>query len=575
MPLSPIHSDLNRTAVPQRSKPLRRHGSLQIGLQGKLIFSFMFVLLLTLGTSCWLFSTQGSRRVAEIMGDQAKQISFALSLATKSSMAERNHAELKRVGLDLLKAHNIVFVSFLDADGRSIALSSRDPEFLWDTVSLPRNDMTNLTQVRRGETPALGEYLAVMTPVFNTSASSPVPSPMSPLNLKAATPGAVDIGRARLLGYVVVGLSQVREQAMLRNINTLIAGMGTLVVLLCLPMAVGLVHRIFLPIRQLMIATRRIARGDLDTQVAIDRTDLIGTLARSFNEMVLKVRGQQLQLESANAQLESVNAGLEKNVRERTAELEAANQRLNREMAEKEDFLRAVSHDLNAPLRNISGMTAMLLMKNREKFDEEVIHRLERIQKNARVETDLISELLDLSRIKTSREKIEKVELEPLVRDLAGVFECDLTLQKIELVIDGCLPALDGEKARLRQVFQNLIDNAIKYMGDGAQKEIHVGCRSAGKAVEFYVRDTGVGIDPADMGKVFNVFRRGKAREVQAVAGKGVGLTTVKSIIETHGGTIWVESELGKGSTFRFTIGEKHRVNSTSPSDEPRVPLAA
>ena len=555
----------DHTAVVRPWATARNQWLSRVGLQGKLIFTFMFVLALVLGTSCRLFSTLGSRRVANIMGDQAKQISFALSLATKSSMEERNHDELKRVGLDLLKAQNIVFVAFLDAEGRSMALASRDPEFQWDKVSLQRNDMSNLTQVRRGESPALGEYLAVMTPVFNTSASSPMPSPTR----QTGKPGTSAAGSLRLLGYVVVGLSQLREQAMLRHINTVIAGLGAFAVLLSLPMAVFLVHRIFLPIRQLMAATERIARGDLDTQVAIHRPDLIGILARSFNEMVVKVRGQQLELEAANAQLEAVNTGLEKNVQERTAQLEAANQQLNREMAEKEDFLRAVSHDLNAPLRNISGMATMLLMKNREKFDDDVVHRLERIQKNVQVETDLISELLDLSRIKTSREIIERVELEPLVRDMAGIFECDLKDHQIELVIDNRLPALDCEKARLRQVFQNLIDNAIKYMGNGARKEIHVGCLSEGKLAEFYVRDTGAGIDPADIGKVFNVFRRGKGPQVQAVAGKGVGLTTVKSIIETYGGTIWVESEPGLGSTFRFTIGGKHLMKPPVP------PLAA
>lgn len=537
------------------------HWPTQIGLQAKLIFAFMFVLLLVLGTSCWLFSSLGSRRVANIMGDQASQISFALSLATKSSMEEQNHEELKRVGLDLLKAQNIVFVAFLDAHGQSMALSSRDPDFQWDIVSLQRNDMSNLTLVRKGDSPALGEYLAVMTPVFNTSASSPTYPPVS----VAGNPAIPAEHPVRLLGYVVVGLSQVREQAMLRHINTVIAGMGIFCVVLCFPMATALVHRIFLPIRQLMAATERIARGDLDTQVAIHRPDLIGTLARSFNEMVVKVRGQQLELESANSQLESVNAGLEQNVRERTAQLEAANQQLNREMAEKEDFLRAVSHDLNAPLRNISGMATMLLMKNREKFDDDVIHRLERIQKNVQVETDLISELLDLSRIKTSRETIESVELEPLVNDIAGIFESDLKNQQIELLIDGRLPALQCEKARLRQVFQNLIDNAIKYMGSGSRREIHVGCRSENRLTEFYVRDTGVGIDPADIDKVFNVFRRGKGPQIQAVAGKGVGLTTVKSIIETYGGTIRVESNLGTGSTFWFTVSEKHQMNLLPP----------
>src|SRR5687768_11207197 len=236
------------------------------------------------------------------------------------------------------------------------------------------------------------------------------------------------------------------------------------------------------------------------------------------------------------------------------------------EIAKKEDFLRAVSHDLNAPLRNISGMATMLLMKSRDKFDPEIIHRLERIQKNVEAETELIAELLELSRIKTRRQKMEPVDVNVLVNDIGDVLENDLKSRGIELVVDNKLPVVQCERARLRQVFQNLIDNAIKYMGDKPGKAIHVGCSGRVTETEFYVRDTGIGIDPEDVSKVFFVFRRGKNTAACNVPGKGVGLASVKSIIETYNGTIWVESELGKGSTFRFTINGKF-VPSTAASE--------
>jgi signal transduction histidine kinase len=231
---------------------------------------------------------------------------------------------------------------------------------------------------------------------------------------------------------------------------------------------------------------------------------------------------------------------------------------LSAEISEKEDFIRAVSHDLNAPLRNIDGMTTMLLMKHREKFDEDIVHRLERIQKNVKMETDLIAELLELSRIKSRRQKMETVDLDALVHDLGGVFEDDLRRKRINLVFDTPLPKVNGEKARLRQVFQNLIDNAIKYMGEGISREIHVGCDCRAGEAEFYVRDTGIGIEPEDVSKVFVVFRRGKNTQAQNVAGKGVGLASVKSIVETYSGTIWVDSAVGQGSTFRFTINGRY-----------------
>src|SRR5690606_28648660 len=107
----------------------------------------------------------------------------------------------------------------------------------------------------------------------------------------------------------------------------------------------------------------------------------------------------------------------------------------------------AVSHDLNAPLRNISGMATMLMMKYRDRFDEDIIHRLDRIQKNVQIETDLIGELLELSRIKTRRQKMEPVDVEAMVRELGDMFDNDLRTRGITLSIDTPLPVLECERA--------------------------------------------------------------------------------------------------------------------------------
>jgi signal transduction histidine kinase len=149
------------------------------------------------------------------------------------------------------------------------------------------------------------------------------------------------------------------------------------------------------------------------------------------------------------------------------------------------------------------------------------------------------------------------VNVDEIVRELQGLFENDLKTRGIELILDTELPSLVCEKARLRQVFQNLIDNAIKYMGDRPTKQIRVGCHMKLTEAQFYVRDTGIGIEPEDIDKVFFIFRRGKSTQTANIAGKGVGLASVKSIIETYNGKIWVESTVGEGSTFRFTINSR------------------
>ena len=106
-------------------------------------------------------------------------------------------------------------------------------------------------------------------------------------------------------------------------------------------------------------------------------------------------------------------------------------------------------------------------------------------------------------------------------------------------------------------------------MGDKPEKSVHIGCAVREHEAEFYVRDTGLGIEPEDVERVFHIFRRGRGQSVQNVAGKGVGLSSVKSIIETYGGTIWVESQVGQGSVFRFTISEEFLQRDGAVRPEP------
>ena len=555
--------------------PWFRRMSARIGLQGKIIFCFFLLILTCSGLNCWMFARQSGEQLNGLMGEQARQLCSALALSTEDDINQQHWSELTHQGEDLIKSRDILFVGFLNKDFQTRALASRDLDFHLSDLGSDGSKTESLMQLRARTSPIFGNYLEVFAPVL----SSP--------GRDGANTGT------RLVGYVAVGVSQRRVLAQLNRINIMVICASCFVVILSLPLAMALVHRVFQPIRQLLDATRKITAGNLETHVAIHRPDVIGMLARSFNDMVIWVRKQQQDLASVNHQLSEANADLEVKIEHRTAQLETANKRLSAEIAEKEDFLRAVSHDLNAPLRNIAGMATMLLMKHRETFDEEIIHRLERIQKNVEVETDLIGELLELSRIKTRRQKLEPVNIDQMVAELRDLFESDLKGRGIELIVDTALPDLVCEKARLRQVFQNLIDNAIKYMGsdegsglriqgsegnsvlnpelrtlNARPREIHVGCQKRLTEVEFYVRDTGIGIETEDVDKIFFIFRRGRNTQTQNIAGKGVGLASVKSIIETYNGKIWVQSKLGEGSVFRFTINARFLPGNNSQEME-------
>jgi signal transduction histidine kinase len=518
----------------ERKAPWFRRISARTGLQGKLILSFMFLLLVTLGASSLQFVNENRQVTAQVLREKATTLAHAVAVGGEVAIEQSDCGVLAEMGRKVLGNGDILGVVFYSANGEVLSSTWRDGDpgdFRTRLIGNPRLHADRLCDVPLYIDPKLGPYLQATVPVRKM-------------------PG-------HFVGFATVALSQTTNASRIGQTQGIVMLIGAASALVSLPLVYMLVHRIFHPIRALVDATNRIAAGEWEAEVAVHRPDVIGTLARSFNEMVKTVRSQQQALESANRDLEE-------KVRQRTAQVEAANRRLRNEIAEKEDFLRAVSHDLNAPLRNIAGMATMLLMKHRERFDEDIIHRLERIQKNVEVETDLIGELLELSRIKTRRQKTEPVDLKPLLVEIGGLLEEDLRSRQISLIFDTPLPVVNAEPARMRQLFQNLIDNAIKYMGDGPTREIHVGCTIRRAEAEFYVRDTGIGIEPEDIDKVFFIFRRGKNATVQAVAGKGIGLASVKSIVETYEGTIWVQSEVGKGTTFRFTVNGKHVVPQES-----------
>lgn len=364
-------------------------------------------------------------------------------------------------------------------------------------------------------------------------------------------------------------------EALAKAAPSVFRGVGGIVlaaIAILLPSIYLLISRAFAPVRRLSLAAQNVANGRFET-VDIRPGDALGRLAESFNHMVHRIAEQKSVADDANAKLIEANLNLERKVIDRTAAITAASQRLKSEIAEKEDFLRAVSHDLNAPLRNIDGMVTMLKRKHGEALPEEVVRRLDRIKYNVGVETELIGEILELSRIKTRRDDPEPINLQELIWDLRGLFENDLREHRIELLLESQLPTLLAEKARIRQVFQNLVDNAIKYMGEGPERRIAIGCFLRPEEATFWVRDTGIGISPENVEKVFYVFRRGTNHT--GVAGKGVGLASVKSIIENYQGTIWVEPNADGGSTFKFTINGQYLKNDVRVFRRPADPAEA
>lgn len=247
----------------------------------------------------------------------------------------------------------------------------------------------------------------------------------------------------------------------------------------------------------------------------------------------------------AAEELKALNADLESRVLARTAELEAANQEL-------ESFSYSVSHDLRAPLRHVQGYVEMLTAATNGQLSDKSLRYLKTISEATVEMGDLIDDLLAFSRTARTQMSEGRVSLDHLVRDTIRGLEIATRDRTITWNI-APLPAVVGDPSMLKQIFANLLGNAVKYTRDRAQSEIEVGCAGDedGRQVLF-VRDNGAGFDMRYAHKLFGVFQR--LHRAEEFEGTGIGLATVRRIVSRHGGRTWAEGKVNEGATFYFTL---------------------
>ena len=227
---------------------------------------------------------------------------------------------------------------------------------------------------------------------------------------------------------------------------------------------------------------------------------------------------------------------------------------INREL---DDFTYIVSHDLKEPLRSIHAFSRFIEDDYKDKLDSQGNIYLERIKINAARMQNLIEDLLEVSRIERKKSFFEKVKTEELIAEVKLRLEYAIKQKGAEIIIKDKLPGICCDKVRLTEVFLNLISNAIKF-NDKPKVSVEIGVNSNAVFHEFYVRDNGPGIEEQYFDKIFKIFQRlGKREDCE---GTGVGLTIAKKIVEMHKGRIWLESKVGEGTTFYFTIPENGEV---------------
>jgi len=377
------------------------------------------------------------------------------------------------------------------------------------------------------------------------------------------------IDQGQFLGTVYVRADYNLAGKLVRDLSLVLAITAT--ALLAAVYASARLQSLLIEPIQAIARTARgvVARRDFSLRAAKLSNDELGLLADAFNDMLAEIQSRADQMEAANSALAKevadrrraeeevrwLNRELDARVQKRTEQLQLANREL-------ESFSYSVSHDLRAPLRAIDGFSRALVDDYGADLPEEARHYLQRIRNAAQRMSELIEDLLNLSRLTRADMHPRDLDITAMATEVINELQQAEPQRNVKVYIRDHLKAR-ADPALMRVALENLLDNAWKYTGKTEHPCIEVGADQQDGSTVFFVKDNGAGFNMDHADKLFTVFQR--LHHPTEFEGTGVGLATVQRIIHRHGGHIWAKGAPGKGAQFFFTLDDR----AGGPGDGP------
>ncbi|MBN1622165.1 MAG: HAMP domain-containing histidine kinase [Endomicrobiales bacterium] len=459
------------------------------------IYISFLILLVILGISFSIFITQRRLLLKQLEGSR-QNIYKDFTYTCKEALVVNDEIQILNTIRSIIKTHNpaIVYSGYI-SPAQIILISTRDEG----------HEDHFRAHIYREEKPSVRDFL----------------SPKNEKIREFSTPMFIS-GEYR--GTIKAGFSQsFLESEIKKGVVTLgkrVLEVAILSLLGGVILASIIAYYLNKPIKALAKAANEIGSGNLDSKVSIRTKDELGSLGKTFNEMAQKLK-----------------------------ELDEL----------KDSFVSSVSHELRSPLAAIDGYCDFLIEGFNRNMPREKQEKSLKIIKDATVRlTNFINNILDIAKIKAGSFELRRTSINfyELAEEIVSLFDSLAQQQKKKIVnqVEKILPNINADPERVKQIVTNLIGNALKFTPEGGEIAVGAKLEENGQFIQGWIKDTGPGIPADSLDKVFDRFYQVKDGGMKKPKGTGLGLTIVAEIVKLHNGKVWVESDLGKGATFKFTL---------------------